>query len=131
MAQGSSASENSSSPRDDSPSLIIGQTPDSSSSLTVTDGPLTIPQIAAKVKPSVVGIITYTKESGLKAANEGSGIVMTSDGYIITNEHVIDGADAIKVILENGDEFEASVIGADVRTDLAVIKIQKLSLIHI
>ncbi len=125
MAQGSSASENSSSPRDDSPSLIIGQTPDSSSSLTVTDGPLTIPQIAAKVKPSVVGIITYTKESGLKAANEGSGIVMTSDGYIITNEHVIDGADAIKVILENGDEFEASVIGADVRTDLAVIKIQK------
>ncbi len=127
IAQGSSASQEAPS-REDAPSLIIGQTPDASSSLTVTDGPLTIPQIAAKVKPSVVGIITYTKESGLQAASEGSGIVMTSDGYIITNEHVIDGADAVKVVLENGDEFEATVIGADTRTDLAVIKIQKNNL---
>ncbi len=128
LTQGSSAADDlSTSLREDGPSLVINQTPDTSSSV-VGDGPLTIPQVAAKVKPSVVGVVAYTKESGLKAASEGSGIIMTSDGYIITNEHVIDDAQAVKVVLENGDEYEATFIGADARTDLAVIKIEKENL---
>ncbi|MCI8501892.1 MAG: trypsin-like serine protease [Oscillospiraceae bacterium] len=126
-AQGSSASEKSYPDREGSLSLVIGQTPENTYS-AVTDGPLSVPQVAAKVKPSVVGVVTYTKESGLKAAGEGSGIIMTSDGYIITNEHVIRGAEAIKIVLENGDEFEASVVGADSKADLAVVKIEKENL---
>ncbi|MGI5895914.1 MAG: S1C family serine protease [Oscillospiraceae bacterium] len=110
------------------PSLVLNETPDADSQVPVTEGPLTIPQIAAKVKPSVVGIVTYTKESGLKAAGEGSGIIMTSDGYIITNAHVIDEASAVKVVMENGSEYEAAVVGADAKTDLAVIKIEEENL---
>ena len=110
------------------PSLVLNETPDADSQVPVTEGPLTIPQIAAKVKPSVVGIVTYTKESGLKAAGEGSGIIMTSDGYIITNAHVIDEASAGKVVMENGSEYEAAVVGTDAKTDLAVIKIEEENL---
>ena len=127
LTQGSSTSSSESSRNENTPDLVIGQTPDADSTAAV-DGPLTVPQIASKAKPSVVGVVAYTKESGLKAASEGSGIIMTSDGYIITNAHVIDGAQGVKVVLENGDEFEASIIGADTRTDLAVIKIEKENL---
>lgn len=128
IAPGSSDSQSADdSSRNDGPSLVINETPENNVSGTA-DGPLTIPQIAAKVKPSVVGVVTYTKDNSLTAASEGSGIIMTSDGYIITNEHVINGADAIKVVMENGDEFEAKVVGADNRTDLAVIKIEKENL---
>ncbi|MFQ9872731.1 MAG: S1C family serine protease [Oscillospiraceae bacterium] len=62
--------------------------------------------------------------SSIEASGEGSGIIMTSDGYIITNAHVISGASGIKVVLNNGEEYEARVIGSDTRTDLAVIKIE-------
>lgn len=112
----------------DGPSLVLNETPDADTEVPVTEGPLTIPQIAAKVKPSVVGIVTYTEESGLEAASEGSGIIMTSDGYIITNEHVIDEASAVKVVMENGSEYEAAVVGTDSKTDLAVIKIEEENL---
>jgi len=55
----------------------------------------------------------------------GSGVILTSDGYIVTNSHVIDGADEIKVTLPNGKkEYKAKVIGIDSESDLAVIKIE-------
>lgn len=53
----------------------------------------------------------------------GSGVVIAQDGYIITNNHVIDGASEIKVTLTNRKTYEATVVGADPNTDLAVIKI--------
>lgn len=54
----------------------------------------------------------------------GSGVIVTNDGYIITNNHVIDGADKIKVsILGKKKEYDAKIIGTDAKTDLAVIKI--------
>ncbi len=58
------------------------------------------------------------KERGL-----GSGVIIDKGGYILTNEHVIDRADKIKVKLSDGREFRAKVVGKDVRSDLAVIKI--------
>ncbi|MBN8718300.1 Do/DeqQ family serine protease [Hydrobacter penzbergensis] len=54
----------------------------------------------------------------------GSGVLITDDGYIVTNNHVIDGADEINVTLANKKSYKASVIGADPSSDLAVIKIE-------
>ncbi len=53
----------------------------------------------------------------------GSGVIVTQDGYILTNNHVVDGADEVKVALQDGREFTAKVIGRDPKTDVAVIKI--------
>jgi serine protease Do len=55
----------------------------------------------------------------------GSGFIVSEDGYILTNLHVIKDADKITIILNNGDEYEAKVIGTDSRTDLAVVKIDE------
>jgi len=60
-----------------------------------------------------------SKQQGL-----GSGVIVTTDGYIITNNHVVDGASELKVALDDGREFVAKLIGADPKTDVAVIKIE-------
>ena len=54
----------------------------------------------------------------------GSGFIMTKDGYVVTNNHVIDKATDIEVILQNGDKYEAKIIGKDPKTDLAVLKFE-------
>ncbi len=53
----------------------------------------------------------------------GSGVVVSQDGYILTNNHVVNGADDIKVSFNDGREFKATVVGTDPQTDLAVIKV--------
>ncbi|MCM8800077.1 MAG: Do family serine endopeptidase, partial [Candidatus Omnitrophica bacterium] len=58
----------------------------------------------------------------------GSGVIINSEGYILTNEHVISGADKITVTLPDGREFKAEIKGKDVRSDLAVIKINATDL---
>jgi serine protease Do len=106
---------------------------------------LTVPQIAAQVGPSVVGVINKTTVSSQKyydpfsgryyyssgsssdsqtvEQGSGSGIIFQNDGYIVTNQHVIDGATEISVILNTGEEFTATLVGQDTKTDLAVLKI--------
>ncbi|MCZ6684735.1 MAG: DegQ family serine endoprotease [Candidatus Dadabacteria bacterium] len=54
----------------------------------------------------------------------GSGFIMSKDGYVVTNNHVIDKASDIEVILQNGDKYEAKVVGKDPKTDLAVLKFE-------
>ncbi len=54
----------------------------------------------------------------------GSGIVYRKDGYILTNQHVVDGAEKIKVRLRDGREFAAKIVGVDERTDVAIIKVE-------
>jgi serine protease Do len=54
----------------------------------------------------------------------GSGVIISPDGYIVTNNHVIDGADTVSVTLSDQEEYEAKVIGRDPKTDLAVLKIE-------
>jgi serine protease Do len=61
-------------------------------------------------------------------SGSGSGIILTSDGYIITCRHVVNGAETIKVILNDDTEYEATLIGSDSRSDLAVIKINATGL---
>src|SRR2546428_3948471 len=53
----------------------------------------------------------------------GSGVIVTADGYIITNNHVVDGADQIEVVLNDKRSFKGKVIGTDPNTDLALVKI--------
>ncbi len=85
--------------------------------------------ISKKVGPAVVGI-TSSIESGANifggmaySEGTGSGIIISADGYIVTNNHVIEGAHAVTVTLNTGSEYEAKVIGTDSKTDLAVLKI--------
>ncbi len=65
----------------------------------------------------------YQPEEGLKLRSLGSGIIIDKKGYILTNNHVVESADEIKVILAENEEYDAKVIGRDSKTDLAVIKI--------
>lgn len=110
------------------PSLNINGTPALDSDASVSGEELTTVQIAAKVRPSVVGVVCYQRKSGTQASSQGSGIIMSSDGLIITNAHVVDGADGIKVVLDNEEEYTASLVGIDTKTDLAVVRISKENL---
>ncbi len=58
-----------------------------------------------------------------QARSLGSGFFISRDGYIVTNNHVVEGATEIEVVLENGEEYEAELIGRDSQTDLAVLKV--------
>jgi len=77
-----------------------------------------------KVKNAVVKIDVYRKNNGkYKPAGSGSGFIFSSDGLVFTNSHVVHGADRIMVSLLNENEIEASMIGEDPDTDLAILKI--------
>ena len=94
---------------------------------------LTIPDIAETTKNSVVEISTETVSNSSRmrqfvVQGAGSGVVITSDGYIVTNNHVIDGATSITVRLPSGESYDAALIGKDSQTDLAVIKINATNL---
>lgn len=80
-----------------------------------------------KVSDSVVGIVCYTGEitSVENCSSQGSGIIMSSDGYVLTNSHVIGNSKTayrIQVITADGKEYTAGVVGFDSRTDIAVLK---------
>lgn len=66
--------------------------------------------------------------TAVSPTSEGSGIIATSDGYIVTNAHVVADASTLKVILSNGKTYEAKLIGSDSVTDLALIKIDATGL---
>jgi len=59
----------------------------------------------------------------LPQEGQGSGVIVDAKGYILTNNHVVGGADEVKVVLDTGEELEAKVVGTDSKTDLAVIKV--------
>jgi serine protease Do len=63
-----------------------------------------------------------------KVSGLGSGVIVSEDGYILTNNHVIDKTDEIKITLSNGKSYDGKLIGTDARTDIAVVKIDEKSL---
>lgn len=63
-------------------------------------------------------------EEDIKQKSLGSGFIIDKEGYIITNNHVVEGAEEIKVTLSNGKDFDGKVIGRDSKTDIALIKIK-------
>lgn len=94
---------------------------------------LTASQVNKKVSPSVVfiGITATTTDffgQDQTQTGSGSGIIISTDGYIVTNFHVVDGSEAITVKLNDGKSYTAKLIGKDAQTDLAVIKIDAKNL---
>jgi Do/DeqQ family serine protease len=102
-----------------------------------TDG--TIANVAERVVDSVVNIAVTREEKGggfdpfsmdpfddqpHKSGAKGSGVIVTANGRILTNAHVVDGFDDIKVTLQDGSEHEAKVVGKDTKVDLAVIQLK-------
>jgi len=101
-----------------------------------TFGSNTIVEIAKKVGPAVVGVSNKVKVPGYsrmfseeeEEQGTGSGIIFDERGYIITNNHVVEGADELTVTLAGGKEVPAELVGRDSVTDLAVIKIDESNL---
>lgn len=95
-----------------------------------TNGSYTAAKASDKVSDSVVGILCYSDDvpdqaDTTTASSQGSGIIFSQDGYVITNAHVIGNsktAYAIRVVTSDGKEYKAGVVGYDSRTDIAVLK---------
>lgn len=90
------------------------------------DSRLTIPTVVDRVAASVVEISTETLVQSswvgqYITSGAGSGVIISKDGYIITNHHVIDGADSITVRLNHGKTFQAMLVGTDEKTDIAIL----------
>lgn len=79
--------------------------------------------VVKKARPSVVGVATESFQT-YSTGSTGSGIILSSDGYIVTNNHVVEGGDHISVTLDDGETYAAQLVGADPKTDIAVLKIQ-------
>lgn len=114
------------------PSSYSSTLPPITGTSTTAEGS-TINQIATNVGPAVVGIISEVQYTGFFSQSSiqqgsGSGIILRPDGYIVTNHHVIEGASRVTVILSTGEEYEATLVGSDESTDLAVIKIDATDL---
>jgi 2-alkenal reductase len=92
-----------------------------------------ITDVVQQVGPAVVtvlGTVDVSSGEGGTSPSEvsGSGVFITGDGYLVTNEHVIDGARDFRVVLQDGRVLDASLIGSDVFSDLAVLKTEEPSL---
>lgn len=87
----------------------------------VTGRELTLPQIYQAVNPAVVGVLCYRDG---EEYSWGTGVVFRSDGYIITNTHVLTDADAAEIIFSDESRYDAQLVGSDAATDIAVLKIE-------
>ncbi|MGG1631044.1 S1C family serine protease [Rossellomorea sp. NRS-1567] len=100
---------------------------------TVSTGSGDVANIVEDASESIVGIVNYQQQNGMGTsqaaqAGTGSGVLFKKDGdsaYIITNNHVIEGASKIEVSLHDGEKTNAELVGADPLTDLAVLKIDE------
>ena len=95
-------------------------TSSTSTSVVPTSEKGTVAGVAKAVSPSIVEI-SATSNAG---QSTGSGVIITSGGEIITNNHVVSGASEIKVQLSNGKSYTAKVVGTDSKKDLALIKLE-------
>ena len=80
---------------------------------------LTAQEVYAKVNPATVLVVAQTGES----ASIGTGVIMTEDGYVITNAHVISGGESCWVMLAGGWDYDAELVGFDADQDIAVLKL--------
>lgn len=123
--------------------LTSGEKADSRSTFTPTEAQYTsnqsnntggenvnaIAAVSQKAADSVVEISTEMKQGNTflpqyVSEGAGSGVIISEDGYIATNHHVIDGAGSIKVTTTDGTEYDAKLVATDEKTDLAVLKIE-------
>ena len=105
-------------------SMQLQQSPKGRENIPV-EGGLSLQEIYLQNIPSVVSISC----SGYNSASTGTGVVLTKDGYIVTNAHVVDGAGSINVLLTDDRVLPAVIIGSDEISDLAVLQVQAQDLI--
>ncbi len=86
--------------------------------------------VVEKTRNQVVGVVVSTGQGFYGGESQGSGIIFSADGYIITNAHVVDGANTVRIVLPNEEQttYDAKVIGSDTKTDLAVLKVEATGL---
>src|SRR6266581_3327781 len=104
------------------PTTVIASVPAQPAAATTTS----LTQLYKNVAPGVVDIIVNQSSGGFGdqgAQAEGSGFVVDTSGDIVTNQHVVDGATAIKVMFQDGKTAKATVVGTDPSTDIAVVKV--------
>lgn len=108
-----------------------GEDSDSGSNSDNTSG-LSSADIYEQVNPAVVTVINvvqfdagaFSSESQIFPAGAGTGFIISEDGYIVTNNHVVEGSDGLQIIFHDGSTVDGTLVGTDPRTDLAVIKIE-------
>ncbi len=95
-------------------------------------GNSTAAAVGRKVTPSVVSVeIGVDTAQGFRAIGGGSGVILDTNGLIVTNEHVVQDAETVKVVLHDGRIYDAEVVGVDTSTDLAVLRITGTDLLPI
>lgn len=112
---------------------VVIQTAPPASNTSLDEKRTMAEQVAAMEGDSIVEVTTESKQThpffgSFIVSGAGSGVILSGNGYIVTNNHVIDNATTIRVRLHNGEELPAALVGTDQQTDLAVIKIDKTGL---
>lgn len=102
--------------------------------LPATSTGYSLVEVVDQALAAVVGVnkhifVTRFGEQSLEEVESGSGVIIDPDGYIITNQHVIEGADKITVVIPGKSSYEAELIGLDPMTDLALLKIEEIDLV--
>lgn len=87
------------------------------------EAPLTAQEIYERCAPSIVAVSAFPDEASDDSYYWGSGVILTEDGYILTNSHVVEGTCRARITLWNDTEYDALLVGYDPRTDIAVLKI--------
>jgi serine protease DegQ len=115
--EGSAGDERERSTTTTSPSSPDRSTPEGPGDIQATEDLDLIPRLVRRLQPSVVAVLT---DEG-----EGSGVVYAEDGTVITNNHVVDGADEVRVAFVDGERVGAEVRATDPRSDLAVLRVDR------
>jgi len=119
---------------------ILAKPPSSASGYLCVDeeigSELSTQELVAEVAPAVVSIVTESVGynwfwQAVPQTGAGSGIIISPDGYIVTNNHVVEDAQKVTVTLSDGSAFAATVVGTDAQTDLAVVKIDASNLAYL
>ena len=122
LAAGCSAGEEG--PQDEEAGGSGGGAPEASSG-----GAWPVTEVARRIEPSVVQVnveaIRTTPYGDQEAQGVGSGVIYRSDGYIVTNNHVVEGADEVNVAFADGSVEEGEVVGTDPLTEIAVVKVDE------
>ena len=114
--------------------VIYQATSTDSSNIVQTSSETNLENIIAAASKSVVEIESSVQSESsffgqtVEATSAGSGVIISTDGYIVTNNHVVEDATSVSVTLSDGATYDAEIIGTDSRTDLAVIKIDATGL---